>query len=118
LSAASIPEGARRIAVLGDMLELGEHSARLHEALGELVSAAKTDLLFIAGEEMQALAARSPSGTEVEYRPTVAELEPLVLQAVKPGDIIVVKSSKSAGFSKLVEALLKHFPAADAAADA
>jgi UDP-N-acetylmuramoyl-tripeptide--D-alanyl-D-alanine ligase len=118
LSAAPVPEGGRRIAVLGDMLELGEHSARLHEALGELVSQAKADLLLIAGDEMKALAAKPPADVHVEYRETAADLEPILLQTVRPGDTIVVKSSKSAGFSKLVKALLAHFPPVDAADDA
>lgn len=114
LSAAQVTGEGRRIAVLGDMLELGEHSAKLHEALGELIIAAKTDLLLIAGEEMKALAANPPAGVQVEYRETAAELEPLLFEAARPGDTVVIKSSKSAGFSKLVEALLRHYPVAAA----
>lgn len=114
LSAAPVSGEGRRIAVLGDMLELGEHSSKLHEALGELIVAAGTDVLFIAGEEMKALAAQPPAEVQLEYRDTAGELEPLLLQTMRPGDTIVIKSSKSAGFSKLVEALLRHFPEAEA----
>lgn len=116
LNGATVMGEGRRIAVLGDMLELGAHSAMLHEALGELVAAAKTDLLFLGGAEMFALASKPPAGIPFEYRVTASELEPLLLQAVQPGDTIVIKSSKATGFSKLVEALLKHFPVADAPA--
>lgn len=110
LSAASVSGNGRRIAVLGDMLELGAHSAMLHEALGELVAAAKTDFLFLAGAEMFSLASKPPAGIPFEYRVTASELEPLLLQSVQPGDTIVIKSSKATGFSKLVEALFSHFP--------
>lgn len=113
LDAAPVTGEGRRIAVLGDMLELGEHSARLHTALADIIAGTKTDVLLLAGAEMKALADRPPPNLRVEHRASAEELEPLLLETVQPGDAVVVKSSKATGFSRLVEALLRHFPAVD-----
>ncbi len=101
----------RRMAVLGDMLELGAHSERLHSALADLLSATRTDAIFLAGPEMRALAGRLPEGAQVEYRSGVDELQPVLLEAIGAGDVIMVKSSKGIGFSKLIDAILQKFPA-------
>jgi UDP-N-acetylmuramoyl-tripeptide--D-alanyl-D-alanine ligase len=110
--AGSIPiEGrGRRIAVLGDMLELGKHSAKLHAELAGPVASSKMDKVFLAGPEMKALVEALPVETEREYKQTVDELKTAVAAAVRPGDVVVVKSSNGIGFSKLVEHLLKQFP--------
>jgi UDP-N-acetylmuramoyl-tripeptide--D-alanyl-D-alanine ligase len=60
---------------------------------------------------MKALAERLPEGVAREYRPDAAALKPVLLNTVRPGDVVMVKSSKGIGFSKLVEALLSTFPA-------
>jgi len=112
LDATPTSGSGRRIAVLGDMLELGSHSRRLHSALGELVSGTRTDLIFLAGPEMKALADTLHDGAKIEYRTGVDELEPVLLDAIGPGDVIMVKSSKGIGFSKLIDAIIHQFPAA------
>jgi len=114
LAAAPKENGGRRIAVLGDMLELGSHSAKLHEALGGIVAESEVDLLLLAGKEMKALADSAPEGVTVEYRENAEELEPLLLETVQPGDTIMMKASKSIGFARLVNVLLKHFSSASA----
>lgn len=112
LASAPVGEGGRRIAVLGDMLELGGHSAKLHAGLADAVAAANPDLVFLAGPEMKALAERLPADIPAEYRAKTEELQALVVQAVKPGDAVMVKSSNGVGFSRIVDALTKRFPAA------
>lgn len=112
LASAPVGEGGRRIAVLGDMLELGSHSAKLHAGLADAVAAANPDLVFLAGPEMKALAERLPADIPAEYRAKTEELQALVVQAVKPGDAVMVKSSNGVGFSRIVDALTKRFPAA------
>lgn len=111
LGTASVPQGGRRIAVLGDMLELGVHSRKLHEALAGPVAKSGADMVLLGGPEIEALAATLPEGTAMQYRGSADELKPLLLETIRPGDVVMVKSSKSAGFSKLVEALLQKFPA-------
>ncbi|WP_159593105.1 UDP-N-acetylmuramoylalanyl-D-glutamyl-2,6-diaminopimelate--D-alanyl-D-alanine ligase [Chelativorans xinjiangense] len=112
LASTPVAGEGRRIAVLGDMLELGPHSAKLHAALADLIAASNVDLLYLGGVEMKALADNPPAGLTVEYREDAEKLQPLLLEAARPGDAIMIKSSKGIGFSKLVEALLKQFPAA------
>lgn len=111
LRATPVSGGGRRIAVLGDMLELGEHSARLHSELAEVISAAGADMVLMAGPEMKALAEALPGDLQTEYRAGVEDLRPLLLQAVRPGDAVMIKSSNGIGFSRLVDALIGQFPA-------
>ena len=112
LDATPVTGKGRRIAVLGDMLELGSHAARLHGELADLIEGTKTDLVFLAGLEMKALAEKLPKERLGAWLPNVDELKPVLLAALRPGDAVMVKSSKGIGFSSLVGALLKQFPAA------
>lgn len=116
LDATPVGPGGRRIAVLGDMLELGSHSARLHGALAEIIAQTNTDMVFLAGPEMKTLAEALPVDFHAEYRPGVEELQALVLKTVRAGDAVMVKSSNGIGFSRIVDALAKAFPAARNAA--
>jgi UDP-N-acetylmuramoyl-tripeptide--D-alanyl-D-alanine ligase len=111
LDAAATGEGGRRIAVLGDMLELGSHSAKLHAGLADVLAGTKVDMVFLAGKEMKALAAKLDGQRAVAYREDAEELKPLVIDAIRPGDAVMVKSSNAIGFSRLVDAIVKHFPA-------
>ncbi|ESW89626.1 UDP-N-acetylmuramoylalanyl-D-glutamyl-2, 6-diaminopimelate--D-alanyl-D-alanine ligase [Mesorhizobium sp. LSJC269B00] len=111
LNATPVTGEGRRIAVLGDMLELGDHSAKLHAALAELIVGTGTHTVFLGGPEMQALADILPDEIKTEYRAGAEELKPLLLSTLKAGDVVMIKSSKGIGFSKLVEALLGKYPA-------
>jgi UDP-N-acetylmuramoyl-tripeptide--D-alanyl-D-alanine ligase len=111
LEAAPVGSGGRRIAVLGDMLELGDHSSELHERLAELIAGKHIDLVLLAGPEMKALAERLSGGSAVEYRANVEELRPVLMDTVRAGDTVMIKSSKGIGFSKLVDVLTNKFPA-------
>jgi UDP-N-acetylmuramoyl-tripeptide--D-alanyl-D-alanine ligase len=112
LGATSLGEGGRRIAVLGDMLELGDHSARLHAALAPAMVEAGVDIALLAGPEMEALAAKLPSTMKVEHRENVAALSPLVLDTARAGDAVMVKSSNGIGSARIVEALVNKYPRA------
>jgi len=111
LDAAPVHGSGRRIAVLGDMLELGDHAAKLHSGLAELVKARQIDLVLLAGPEMKVLAERLADGPPVQYRANVEELRPVLMETVRAGDTIMIKSSKGIGFSKLIDALTSKFPA-------
>ncbi len=111
LNATPVTDEGRRIAVLGDMLELGDHSAKLHADLAELIVGTGTNTVFLGGPEMRALADILPDEIATEYRQGAEELKPLLLSALKAGDVVMIKSSKGIGFSKLVEALLGKYPA-------
>lgn len=114
LAATPLGRDGRRVAVLGDMLELGRHSAALHAGLAEAVEAAKVDLLYLIGPEMRALAEALPGGPPVEHRESVAEIEPVLLDTLHSGDAVMIKSSNGVGSSRLVDAVLARFsPPAD-----
>lgn len=102
--------GGRRIAVLGDMLEMGEHSAAVHAALaGPVVEAGIADV-WLAGPEMAHLRDALPPEVSVVHRDVVGDLTAYALGAVSAGDVVMVKSSKGTGCAKIVQALLDAYP--------
>lgn len=112
LLAASEPElSGRRIAVLGDMLEMGRFSQKVHEELAGPLLSAGIEHVWLAGPEMAALRDALPDGVQVEYRATTAELVEYVVRNVVPGDVLMVKSSLGIGFGKIVSALIDNYPA-------
>jgi UDP-N-acetylmuramoyl-tripeptide--D-alanyl-D-alanine ligase len=115
LIAAADPAGrGRRIAVLGDMLEMGEYAQKVHSDLSGPLLAAGIEHVWLSGKDMLALKESLPDSVQVEYRETTEELTEYVLNSVAPGDVLMVKSSLGIGFGKIVAALLDKFaPFAD-----
>ena len=112
LLASATPEvTGRRIAVLGDMLEMGEFSAAVHEELAGPLLAAGIEHVWLAGPEMAALRDALPESVEVQYYEKTADLADFVVRSVIPGDVVMVKSSLGLGFGKIVAALLDNYPA-------
>ena len=104
------PHGqGRRIAVLGDMLEMGEHSPAVHAGLAEPLTEAGIATVWLGGPDMAALRAALPNVVETVYRETADALAAHALESVRPGDVLVVKSSKGTGFSRIVAALLDKY---------
>ncbi|MFN0219933.1 MAG: UDP-N-acetylmuramoylalanyl-D-glutamyl-2,6-diaminopimelate--D-alanyl-D-alanine ligase [Hyphomicrobium sp.] len=98
-------EFARRIAVLGDMLELGPDAAALHRSLEGAVLAAGVDLIFACGPYMKGLYDALPERMRGRYAPTAAGLGPELESALKPGDVIMIKGSNGTKLGPLVENL-------------
>ncbi len=105
LGDASLGATARRIAVLGDMLELGPESAALHRALEQSIAANKIDLVFLCGKEMRALWNALPPRRRGAYAESSAALAPEFLYHVRPGDAVLVKGSFASRMSVIVDAL-------------
>ncbi|MFL6729052.1 MAG: UDP-N-acetylmuramoyl-tripeptide--D-alanyl-D-alanine ligase [Sphingomicrobium sp.] len=93
----------RRIAVLGPMRELGEHSAELHAALAPAVLDAHVDELILIGEEMRPLAEQVVGKVSLDLVDSVDEAADHLLNRVRPGDAVLVKASNSVGLAKLVD---------------
>ena len=96
----------RRIAVLGDMLELGENGAALHAGLAEPVDAAEVDLVFASGPNMQRLYDALPAERRGAWAPTSAGIVAAVTEVARAGDVIMVKGSLGSRMAPIVEALI------------
>jgi UDP-N-acetylmuramoyl-tripeptide--D-alanyl-D-alanine ligase len=104
------PEGkGRRIAILGDMRELGPTSLELHAGLAPELVAARIDKVFLAGPHMRALHDALPAALRGGYAETAADLEPMVADSVERGDVIMVKGSNASRMWGLVEYLKTQF---------
>ena len=95
----------RKIAVLGDMLEMGEDAHAHHAGLAAPIDANRVDLVFASGAQMQALWDALPAARKGAYADTSLALLPLVVAALKAGDTVLVKGSNGAKMSVIVDAL-------------
>lgn len=102
-------EYRRRIAVLGDMLELGHQSRALHEGLAEAIDAAEIDLVFAAGPHMKSLFDRLAPARRGAWAPSSAGLAPLLKGRITEGDAVVVKGSYGSRMGPLVDAIKSEF---------
>jgi UDP-N-acetylmuramoyl-tripeptide--D-alanyl-D-alanine ligase len=103
-------DAARRIAVLGPMRELGEHSAALHAGLAPAVRDANVDRLILIGDEMQPLADALAGAVETEHVDTVEQATDALRRLVRARDAVLVKASNSVGLARLVERVVKGEP--------
>src|SRR5581483_6649600 len=110
LGQARLGPRGRRIAVLGDMLELGEKGPGLHAGLIEPIVANAVDLVFCAGPLMQNLWEALPSERRGGYANTAAVLESDIIAAVRPGDAVMVKGSFGSKMGPLVKTLERRYP--------
>ena len=113
LAAATPTEGigridkGRRIAILGDMLELGPDEAALHAGLADLPAMAELTLVHCVGPRMQALWEALPEAQRGKWVATAEELAQGVPRLIDAGDVVLVKGSKGSKVSLVVEALRK-----------
>jgi len=105
LAATEPGDGSRRVAVLGDMLELGDASERLHRELAEPLAAAKVDRVFLIGEAITALDEVLPDGKRGGLWQSPDEAMPALLRFLEPGDVVTVKGSRGVRVSRVVELL-------------
>jgi UDP-N-acetylmuramoyl-tripeptide--D-alanyl-D-alanine ligase len=105
LGQAPIGPRGRRIAVLGDMLELGPRGRALHRGLLEPVNANAVDLVFCCGPLMHALWRALPASRRGGHAEDSAALEAQVLSAIHAGDVVMVKGSLGSRMAPIVKAL-------------
>jgi UDP-N-acetylmuramoyl-tripeptide--D-alanyl-D-alanine ligase len=93
----------RRIAVLGPMRELGEHSHALHAGLAPSVIDARVDRLILISEDMRPLDEALGGRVAIERVASVDDATDVLMRLLRPGDAVLVKASNSVGLAKLVE---------------
>ena len=103
-------DATRRIAVLGPMRELGEHSDSLHAQLAPAITEANVDCLILIGDEMRPLAEKVVGIISLDLVADVEEATADLLRMTCPGDAILVKASNSVGLVRLVERMVKGMP--------
>ena len=97
----------RRVAILGDMLELGLQEAAMHRDMADNPHLQSLDLIHSAGPLMRHLHDALPEAQRGLWAPTAAELVPLVTKMVDAGDVVLVKGSKGSKISLVVDAIRK-----------
>ena len=105
----------RRIAVLGDMLELGDKGAAMHAELAGDAVANHMDLVFAAGPVMRHLFEALPGHLQGAWRDRASDLAAVVVAAVQGGDMVIVKGSNASRMSAIVDALKENATAENSA---
>jgi UDP-N-acetylmuramoyl-tripeptide--D-alanyl-D-alanine ligase len=109
LARAKPGKGGRRIAVLGDMLELGSHGPVLHADLAKELDANHVDVLYAAGPLMTNLWDKTPNGMRGAYAEHSADLRDGLLDSLQSGDVIMIKGSLGSRMGPLVDAIKARF---------
>jgi UDP-N-acetylmuramoyl-tripeptide--D-alanyl-D-alanine ligase len=109
LGQAPVGPRGRRIAVLGEMLELGPQAADLHRGLLDLIIANSVDLVFCAGPLFQGLWEALPTERRGGYAVTSAALEAELLRVLRAGDAVMVKGSLGSKMGPIVKALARQY---------
>jgi UDP-N-acetylmuramoyl-tripeptide--D-alanyl-D-alanine ligase len=109
LAAAKPGPKGRRIAVIGDMLELGPKAAAMHAELAADLRANKVDLLFGAGPLTRALYEAAPASMRAAWTERSSELTDEVARTLRGGDIAMIKGSNGSRMGPLVSALRDRF---------
>jgi UDP-N-acetylmuramoyl-tripeptide--D-alanyl-D-alanine ligase len=104
LAVLGLQPARRRIAVLGDMLELGPASLREHVGLAADV-VAHADLVFACGPEMRRLFDAVPAAMQAGHAATSEDLAPRVASALRSGDVVLVKGSLGSRMAKIIAVL-------------
>ena len=109
LRSLSRTQGARKIAVLGDMGELGEDGALLHRETGRIAAEEKIDALFTCGKLAREIAAgaREAGLGEVQHFDALPELLAALPGQFQPGDCVLVKASHAMAFENVISVLEK-----------
>jgi len=110
LGQAAVGPHGRRVAVLGDMLELGPTSPALHRGLNEAIKLNHVDLVYCCGPLMRNLWEALSTGKRGGYADSAAGLEAQVMAAIRAGDAVMVKGSLGSKMKTIVNALEKRFP--------
>ncbi|HLH10660.1 MAG TPA: UDP-N-acetylmuramoylalanyl-D-glutamyl-2,6-diaminopimelate--D-alanyl-D-alanine ligase [Methylovirgula sp.] len=99
----------RRIAVLGDMRELGARGSELHAELAADVAANRIDLVFAAGPLMKYLFDALPEAVRGGWRESAGALEEMIAAEIRSGDVVLIKGSNASRMQDIVASLRSRF---------
>ncbi len=102
---AETHSGGRKIAILGDMLELGKTEAALHQGLADLGAMQVLDHVHLVGPLMHGVYLALPKDKRGQWTGDVAGLAPKISGLLQSGDTVMVKGSLGTGLSKIVDAI-------------
>ena len=105
LAVLAATPATRRLAVLGEMRELGDQSAAFHAALAEPIAMANVEALLLVGEGMVPLARALEGRIELVHVPDAATARERIETMLRPGDAVLIKGSNGVGLSRVVAAL-------------
>ncbi len=105
LGRAQVKGRGRRIAVLGDMRELGRNSGRLHADLARVAEESGIDLVYTVGEDIEELDHALPPARRGGHGALPGEVAAMLADAVRPGDVVLVKGSQATGMAAVTRAL-------------
>ncbi len=117
LRQTTLGPGGRRVAVLGEMLELGDESEALHTKLAEPIEAADIDLVYTCGPNMATLQDALPKARRGGHTADAKSLAPLVAAGLRSGDTVLIKGSQGSRMALVIEALQSIEPAPPRAAN-
>jgi UDP-N-acetylmuramoyl-tripeptide--D-alanyl-D-alanine ligase len=105
-----LPCSGRRVAVVGDMAELGDHTVAAHREVGERAGEFGVDLLVAVGAQASATlegAGGEKAGRALAFEDVDAALV-FLTASLRGGDLVLIKASRSARLDRVVDGLLKH----------
>lgn len=106
---AGLESDGRKIAVLGDMLELGDSSEKLHRLVGEYAAQAAPDLLLCYGKDAEFISREAgKNGIKTFFTPDKAVLAEKIKSFVKEGDVLLFKASRGMKLEEVIESLYKQ----------
>jgi UDP-N-acetylmuramoyl-tripeptide--D-alanyl-D-alanine ligase len=105
LGRAQVKGRGRRIAVLGDMRELGTRSGRLHADLARIAEESGVDLVYTVGEDIEELDNALSPARRGGHASQPSEAAALLAEIVRPGDVVLVKGSQAIGMAAVTRAL-------------
>ena len=109
LAQTPCPPGGRRLAVMGDMLELGPQGPMLHAELASDIAGSGIDQVFASGPLMKHLFAALPLALQGGWTPDAEALTALLLPQLRDHDIVMVKGSNGSRMAKIIAALKARY---------
>lgn len=99
--------GRRRVAVLGEMAELGDEAREFHRSVGRAAVEAGVDVLVAVGEGARAYLEAAPELSTTRFAASAGAAIPLVEEVLGPGDAVLLKGSRSVGLEVVADALTR-----------